>query len=336
MLDEGNGWLITRLGHRDRRWGRLILQSPTPPPQRLFALVERAAAALALHRLHDRDRDNFVRRTHHELLLALQNEPLSPDVVRRCDLAGFPVAHRQFVGITMRPTGAEQEACTARRSSSEEALSAVVQACNQRDVPALIAAIDNDIRVLLSINTRVSAYALTEQLASQVSRHRSVIIGAGRTATTPETISRTLREAQQVVDSVRPGDELEPARSFFRLLDVHIRGLLTLWGEDDRLQLFVSRELEALKAHDEEHQSNLMETLRALLEHESKADAASRLHLSRAAFYSRLARIESTLGVRLDDVEIRTSLHVALIADDLAAQRERNGASRGNREGKTA
>lgn len=92
MWDEGNGWLITRLGYRDRRWGRLILQSPQQPSHRLIALVERAAAALALHRLHDRDRDNMVRRTHHELLLALQSEPVAPDVVRRCDLAGFPVA----------------------------------------------------------------------------------------------------------------------------------------------------------------------------------------------------------------------------------------------------
>jgi purine catabolism regulator len=166
---------------------------------------------------------------------------------------------------------------------------------------------------------------MTEQLASQVARQVPGIIGAGRTATSAKTLNRTLREAQQVVDSVRPGDELGPGGGVFRLEDVHVRGLLTLLGEDDRLHLFVSREFEALKAHDEKHGSQLMETLRALLEHESKVNAASRVHLSRAAFYARLTRIENVLGVRLDDVEIRTSLHVALIADDLAAGRGGDG-----------
>lgn len=325
MWDEGNGWLVTRVGHRDRGWGRLILQVPGPPSQRFIALIERAAAALALHRLHDRDRDNYIRRTHHELLLALQNGPVTPDIVRRCDLAGFPVERRQFLGITVRRTGMSEESQVGR-SSAQDVVTAVVQACNRRDVPALIAETNHDTLVLLSMDKRASSDALLEQLATQVSRHHAVILGVGRSTSTPEGMGGTLREAQQVIDAVRPGDELEPARSVFRLVDVHVRGLLTLLGEDDRLRLFVSRELDALKAHDEKRESNLMETLRAVLETESKADAASRLHLSRAALYSRLSRIERLLRVRLDDVEIRTSLHLAIIADDLAVQRERNGA----------
>jgi purine catabolism regulator len=323
--DERNGWLITRLGHRDRRWGRLILQSPQRPAQRHIALVERAAAALALHRLHDRARDNLVHRTHQELLLALQNEPVTLDVLRRCELAGFPLGRRRFVGMAIRPSEVHGDPSTRRRSSSEDLISAVLQGCSRRDVPALVAQIDDDIQVLLSVGSPASADAVAEQLAAQVSAHRPVIVGAGRTVPSPEAISRTLREARQVVDSVRAGDERDPRGPLFRLEDVHIRGLLSLWGDDDRLQLFVSRELDALKAYDREHKSNLSDTLRALLQHESKADAAARLHLSRPAFYSRLERIERLLGVRLDDVETRTSLHVAVIADELLRQRRPRG-----------
>src|SRR3712207_7911022 len=52
--DEANGWLVTRVGRRDRGWGRLVIEAPDRPPQRLVATAELAAAALALHRLHDR------------------------------------------------------------------------------------------------------------------------------------------------------------------------------------------------------------------------------------------------------------------------------------------
>ncbi len=105
-----------------------------------------------------------------------------------------------------------------------------------------------------------------------------------------------------------------------RLEDVHLRGLLSLLGEDDRVRLFVARELDALRTHDGTHGTALLGVLRALVEHpRSKSDAAAAPHLSRPAFYARLARIEQMLGVRLDDPDVRVSLHVALIAEEIAA-----------------
>ena len=61
-LGPCNGWLLTRVGRPERAWGRLVIQSAVPPPPRLVATAERAAAALALHNLHDRQRDSLVRR----------------------------------------------------------------------------------------------------------------------------------------------------------------------------------------------------------------------------------------------------------------------------------
>ncbi len=307
--DEQNGWLLTRLGRRERGWGRLVLQSPSPPPQRLIALAERAAAALALHRLHDRDRNNLVRRTHHELLLALQADPTDPDVLRRCDLAGFPTARHQYVGLTLRPTDPTR--------GSAPTLAAAVHATHDLRIPALICELDRDIRVLLALPTEASETAAVAKLAVRVQRQNAVAIGAGRAATTPTFIDRTLREAQQVVDAIRPGTET--ARGVHRLEDVHLRGLLTLFGTDDRVLLFVSRELGALREYDAQHGADLIQVLRALVQHPtSKSDAAAAVHLSRPAFYARLARIEEVLGVRLDDPDVRVSLQVALMAAELA------------------
>jgi purine catabolism regulator len=107
-----------------------------------------------------------------------------------------------------------------------------------------------------------------------------------------------------------------------RLEDVHLRGLLALLGDDDRVGLFVARELDALKAHDERHGLGLVAALRALVLHPgSKSEAAASIHLSRPAFYDRLARVERLVGGSLDDPDLRVSLHVALLADEMGGGR---------------
>jgi purine catabolism regulator len=91
--------------------------------------------------------------------------------------------------------------------------------------------------------------------------------------------------------------------------------------DDERLQLFVIRELDALRRHDDENGSELTSALWALLNHPtSKSKAAASLHISRPVFYDRLAKVERLLGVDLDDPDIRVSLHVALVAGEVARQ----------------
>ncbi|MBB6628161.1 PucR family transcriptional regulator [Nocardioides sp. KIGAM211] len=327
--DPAQGWLVTRLGPRERGWGRLVLQAPAPPSQRDIAVVERGAAALALHRLHDRDRDNLVRRTHHELVLALQTDPATEDVRRRCELAGFPTARRRFVGLTLRPRAeAAGGGSGGRRPTGDEVVAAVVHAAQAARVPALVCEMDQDVRVLLSLpavsgsgsagSAGSAADGAVDALAARVARSHAVAVGAGRATDSLATVDRTLRESRQVVDAVRT---LGRDRVVHRLEDVHLRGLLTLLGEDDRLRLFVARELDALRAHDEAHGTDLLAAVRALVQHPaSKAAAAASLHLSRPAFYARLAKVETLLDARLDDPDIRVSLHAALLADELGGR----------------
>jgi purine catabolism regulator len=313
--DQGQGWLVTRLGKRGRDWGRLVMQAPAEPSQRLTAVAERAAAALALHRLHDRHRDSLVRRTHHELVLGLLNDPSDADVQRRCEIAGFPLGGRHLVGLTIRVHPTPGETSTPLSSRVEEVIAATVLGAHDLRAPALVCEVDQEVRALLSLPAGGRATKVVDDLAAQVHRGRRVTIGAGRPATSVLQADHTLREASQVVSSVR---DHAPGHQVHRLEDVHLRGLLALLGSDERLVMYVDRELSTLRRHDAETGSDLVAAVRALVENPaSKSRAAASLHLSRPVFYDRLAKVERLLGVRLDDPDIRVSLHVALLADEL-------------------
>lgn len=316
--NEANGWLVTRVGRRDRAWGRLMVQMPGPPTERQVAMAERAAAALALHRLHDRQRDSVVRRTHHELLLGLLSDPTSPDVLRRCELAGLPTTKRQLVGVTLRPQIEGAASTGAPVSLLDEVIASAVHTTHELKVPALVCEVERDVRALLSFARAANADRTVDELASRVRRRHPVVVAAGRPVTRAAEIDRTLREAQHVVQSLRPGTRHDVV---LRLQDVHLRGLLTMLGDDDRVQMFVARELDPLREHDEQWNTGLLEAVRALVSHPtSKSEAAASLHMSRPVFYDRLAKVERLLGVDLDDPDIRVSLHVALVADEVGRQ----------------
>jgi purine catabolism regulator len=104
----------------------------------------------------------------------------------------------------------------------------------------------------------------------------------------------------------------------YRLPDMGLGGLLNLLRDEPRLQTFVERELGALLAYDAQHpREQLLGTLRTYLEHgRNKSAAAEATHLSRPAFYERLARISHIVGADLDAVDVCLSLHVALLALD--------------------
>jgi purine catabolism regulator len=319
--DEGNGWLVTRLGRRERGWGRLVLEAPDQPSHRMIAIAERAAAALAMHRLHDRQRDSLTRRVHHELLVRILADSADPEIHRRCELAGVPLRRRQLVGLALRVPDS-----TARSGSGapeDDVLAALLHAAAGMRAPLLAAGVDREVRALLSLAPSTKADEVVDRLARRVSRRMPVVVAAGHPVTRPELADVTLRGALHVLDAVRDPN----ARHVHRLEDTHLRGLLVMLGSDERLRAYVGRELRPLRDHDERHGTRLLDVLAALLRHPtSKAAAADELHFSRPAFYNRLDQAERILGRDLADPEVRVSLHVALLAADL--MNSPNGASR--------
>ncbi|WP_231921437.1 PucR family transcriptional regulator [Micromonospora auratinigra] len=143
----------------------------------------------------------------------------------------------------------------------------------------------------------------------------AVVIAAGSGVGSLREARRSLVEARQIAEAARRDRRDLP---IFRLPHVGLAGLLHLLRDEPRLQTFVERELGALLAHDARHpREQLLGTLRAYLEQgRNKSAAAAAAHLSRPAFYERLARIGRILDADLDSVDACLSLHVALLALD--------------------
>ncbi|WP_262286179.1 PucR family transcriptional regulator [Micromonospora sp. MA102] len=143
----------------------------------------------------------------------------------------------------------------------------------------------------------------------------ALIVAAGSGVGSLREARRSLVEARQLAEAARRDRRDLP---YFRLPHVGLAGLLHLLRDEPRLQTFVERELGGLLAYDAQHpREQLLGTLRAYLEQgRNKSAAAAAAHLSRPAFYERLARIGRILEVDLDSVEACLSLHVALLALD--------------------
>lgn len=336
--DPDAGWLATTVGARGQDWGRLLLRWPASgaaagaaaPPVRLSILLERAASALALGRLIRRDEEGLERQTHRTVLSALLDHTVPVDeAVVRAKALGVPLDRRRLVGVTVcyrpgRGGGAESGGPAAAQARLRDLAEAVAAALREARLDGLVSQLDDQsVGVLLSVPRRDEEDSALSMLATAVRRGREgLVIAAGSGVDSPREARRSLVEARQVADAARHDPRPVPV---FRLPHVGVVGLVQLLRDDPRLQVFVERELGALLAHDAAHpRDQLLGSLRAYLDSgRNKSLGAAAAHLSRPAFYERLARIGRILGADLDSVEACLSLHVALVALD--AVRDRGG-----------
>ncbi|HEY3263159.1 MAG TPA: PucR family transcriptional regulator ligand-binding domain-containing protein [Pseudonocardiaceae bacterium] len=350
--DETAGWLVTVVGARDDDWGRLVLLSPEQPSHRHVVVAERAASALALHRLLARDRDSLERQTHRSLLAALlASGPVPADLAARSAAVGVPLAGRRLVGIAVQPRSLiSATPAIAAQEVLRDLAEATALAAQRAGVPALVGVVDDTrVRALLGLGRAENVDTALKRLAREVhrvavprTRVPPVVIAVGSAVTELADAPRSLAEASHVVeaalrnpalgnpalgnpalgnpaqgDATTTGAGAGEERLFYRLDDVRLRGLLHLLRDDSRVQAFVQRELGPLLDRDSEASRRLLAALRNLCEHGgNKSAAASAAHLSRPAYYKLLARIERLLDVSLDDPESMLSLHVALLAID--------------------
>ncbi|MGQ5264078.1 PucR family transcriptional regulator [Micromonospora sp. ZYX-F-536] len=317
------------------------------PPTRLTILIERAASTLALGRLIRRDAEGLERQIHRTLLTALLDHSRPVDeVALRAKALGVVLDRRHLVGVMVRhraddPAGeGGPEAGPARLRDLSEA---VGQALREAKLTGLTSAVDDhSVGVLLALpeavaedralsafaaalrRVRLDAGALRATSGADTSRALAdgggrstggVIVAAGSGVGGLREARRSLVEARQIAEAARRDRRDLP---IFRLPHVGLAGLLHLLRDEPRLQTFVERELGALLEYDARHpRERLLDTLRAYLEQgRNKSAGAAAAHLSRPAFYERLARIARILDVDLDSVEASLSLHVALLALD--------------------
>lgn len=324
------GWLVTVVGARGNDWGRLVLLCPDPPQHRQVVIVERAASALAVHRLVARDREGLERHAHRTLLTELLASPTAPaDLTARATALGVPLQRRQLLGVSVRPrttTPTRPATSMATQEVLRDLAEATALAARRARVAALVGVVDDtSVRALLSLTPQADADAVLRRLSKEIHhaaatapRSMPVVLAAGTTVSAVTEARRSLVEAAHVAQAaLRSASD----RAYHRLDDVRLRGLLHLLADDDRIAAFADRELGPLLARDRAHGSRLIDTLRHYCEHGgNKSAAAAAAHMSRTAYYQQLSRIEQVLGLSLDDPESVLSLHVALLAADISTQ----------------
>ncbi len=338
--DPASGWVVATVGARGDDWGRLVLVRQPRQPTRSddVMLLERAATTLALHQLITRDREGLERQTHRTLIAALLDH-VHPhaEIGLRAGALGVPLEGRRLVGAVVRPRAVPATSLTAQARIRDLA-DAVAQATRSAGVSALVGTLDDrTIGVLAALDRRDDDTQALARVATSLDRvmatrlpgtDADLVLAAGSVVAGLREARRTILEAGQVADAAT---HLPPVRHFVRMAETGLRGLLTLLRGDARVATFVERELgplldregpdqAAARARHSRLDTDLLDVLRAYLSTgRNKSATASALHLSRPALYDRLQRLESVLGVDLDDAETCLALHVAVLAADLTA-----------------
>ncbi|HEY0696316.1 MAG TPA: PucR family transcriptional regulator ligand-binding domain-containing protein, partial [Micromonospora sp.] len=262
------GWLVTVVGAQGADWGRLVLVSPESPPHRHVVVAERAASALAVHRLVARDRESLERQTHRTLLAQLLGQaPSPPDLAARVAALGVALDRRQLVGVAVRPCSSTPRApALATHEVLRDLAEVTASAARRVAVPALVGVVDDtSVRALLSLPAQSGVPGVLRRLAEEVHRSATgpVVIAVGTTVAQMSDTRRSLGEAAHVAAAAArsAGPQL-----YHRLADVRLRGLLHLLRDDERVRDFADRELGPLLARDAARGSRLVELLRCYCE----------------------------------------------------------------------
>ncbi|MBJ7336990.1 PucR family transcriptional regulator [Mycolicibacterium sp.] len=322
-------WVARPVGPYRQEWGRLV--APHGRSQdgdadgRTVTTLERAAQALALHRMVEQDRTSLEMRAQSGLvddLLRGRIRDESEATARAHALGLRPALTYVPITVRLRETASANQLLIQQRRG--RTLDAVVHAIRSGGHSVLAASRDDgQIDVLLAPQPRTMAVGddperVLSDVASAI-RHdvlrvdgvSACVIGVGPASSRLVDAAGGLAESGHVAEVAlaMPAD-----RTFYRAADVRLRGLIALIRTDPRVQAFAETELRGLLERRATHGDEAFDLLAGFLEvGGNKAELAKRLHMSRPTLYSRLAAVERLLGVDLDDAESRTSLHVAMM-----------------------
>lgn len=290
------GWLTTPVGIQGGAWARLVVTAPRDVA-RARLVAERAAQALELGRMIERDETSMQLRVHGGFLLDLLDDRLGVEAVAAARLRSLGVpASTSYVGAVAR----------LRSEGPVEGLVTELGA-----VPGLVGVLDA-VHVGLLVPAGTDLDALARGLAD------GAVLAAGHAVSGVLPAATSLRSARAIADVAAT---LPPVDGCVRQADIRLAGLLMSLREDARLQEFAEAELGALLEHEARHAGGLVDLLRQYLAvGGNKTELARVAHRNRTSLYPALRRLEELVGHPLDDPASRLSLGVALLAYDQARQ----------------
>lgn len=328
--DDADGWLIIPVEARGTRWGHLVALPGPPHPAGRVGVLEQGAIALALGRLTDGAGEEWARIGRRALLEDLLSGRFGAfgAATARVEASGVPVDGACLVGLVLAGGGsAIAEAIVGGVDAAAQALGGRALSSGR---PAPGAEGRDGIRLLLSLPPRL---AVDDALVTRFVRELPLPPGAparlvvsvgpvandleGGLASLGEAIDlsrspsgRGLRGGRSGGEGGVAGGTLEIRRSDDRPLARLVASL----RDDHRALEHGERMLTPLIEYDLHRGGDLLDVLGAMLAHPgNRTAAASASHLSRSVFYQRIALIQDLLGVDLDDGEVLTALHFALL-----------------------
>ena len=311
--------LWTSVALRGEIWGRLHvleLESPLDPVTRLA--LGRAASNIALYLLAERDA--YLSDTAEQSLVsdAAQRDNFSgEEFLARATGLGVDLGD-ELVAIVI--TEAEEVGEQGADGSTQALAQRVREAFRHALWPSVVGSMSGQILAVASATPkggmRTKLTALISRLGDDGIPCR---LGVSR-PTRASLLRRAYAEAQTA-------HELGPATSttgdvyhYSELVLHRLLGPLAKGGP--QLANFVESELGELIAYDDEHRSDLLNTLDVYLQNNgSKAAAAQALYLQRRSIYYRLDKIEELLGRSIDPADHRVRLYLALRAREVLEAR---------------
>lgn len=301
----------------DAEWATLcIAPSPIPPRAVAVAAVGEAAALITL----------VLRRSdEREALTASHAGAFLRDLVE-CDTADDELFLRERAGGFGMPLNPGRllpvVAIALTRAHGPAVAGAVRRGLEAIGVPAVVGIREDDGTLLAACSLRDGANRdrSADVIASSVGPGSRVCVGA--TAVTWLGLRSNLRATV----AAAPVAALRPAARWQDVSVPQLEDLLWLVRDHETARRYVDLRLLPLIDADERRGSRLMLTLETYLEHGGhKAETARALNLERQSLYKRLRRIETTVGIDLEDPATRLQLHVAVRAhrffDDLSSRR---------------
>ncbi len=320
--DASSEWLIVPVEARGIRWGYLIALPGPPHPADRAAVLEQGAIALALGRLTDRDVDEWARIGQRQLVDGLLSGRFASHggATARLEAAGLPIEGARLYGMVA--AGVEVDVVAADAAAATlggRALVGTFPGGSDSGRSGLGGSVlGSTLLVSLPVRTAFDEAASSRFAESLTLQPARLVLSVGSPA---QGVEGALASLQEAIDLARaPVQWSGRGLQVRRAEDRPLARLVTALRDDHRVLEHGERMLAPLIEHDLARDGDLLDVLAAMLAHPgNRTAAATASHLSRSVFYQRIALIQDLLGVDLDDGELQTALHLALLVRRSAA-----------------
>ncbi|MGC4109906.1 MAG: helix-turn-helix domain-containing protein [Nocardioides sp.] len=270
--------------------------------------------SVAVHMLSHRANANVERRLRSDLMSqALGGGPAAAEVAARLGLPRRPMV---VLALALPDEDAASRSPSDRAAELQRVADALDMYLGSSQPGASAALVGDVVYGVVPLASGIDdgserVRRMARDFLTRVGRRSAAVVGVGSVAGEPPGLARSKEDSDRALRLARTtqvGDRVcSTTEHAFELLMMEMADLVSERG------LTLSPPFARLVEHDEEHGSELVETLRAWLDHfGDNTTAAEALHVHPNTFRYRLKRASEVSGLDLADRDVRLSLMLQL------------------------